>query len=1194
MAELSLEKLKRSQLVAILALAYVISGWLGLQLAIPPGYATGIFPPAGIALVALLAFGNRLWPGVWLGSFLMNALLIQGPTSAEGGLIAAGIATGATVQAWLGAHLVRGRVGYPAALASAGQALRFGVFGGALGCLASPTVGVATLCLAGKMPLGAAPINWATWWVGDALGVFVVGPVVWCLIGEPREIWRRRLGLLATTLGATLALVILAFVWAAQRETEQIRAEFANYGRKAEGALVAQVNAHLVALRSLERFIAVVEPRNLDPGKLMAFAAPLVVAQPGFQALSWNEWVDDAQRTAFESRLGHDIPQFRITERPPGGSVSPAVHRPHYVVVTLVAPFEGNQRAIGFDIGSDPVRAEAIERAIATRSIAATSRIRLIQADGNAQFGSLLLAPHFARPAAPGQSPTEAEAPLGFAVAVLRWDHLLQTTLAALDPGLVDACLVDRTGPQPTRLSGAQGCEGSASPVAYSGPVELGGRRLALELRPAATFSGAPRSLQAWALLVAGVGFSGMLGTLILTMSGERAAVEALVDERTLSLRSAVGQLDQAKDRLEMALKGSNQALWHWYRPDGRIHISDYDQGIFRGSAIPADLGLRELVSRHLDPMQRQEGRRQLLRILRGEALELAMDLRVENERGQPLWLRCLGRVVERDARGRAARMAGTLADITPQREAEGRLRQREAELRSITDNAPALIAHLDATHHVLFANRQFSRFFAMTPEASPRAPLSSVLPPAQTTVFQSMFQEAQQGLTAGFELRVPGPEGDLHTLEVKLVPDGPGRHGSPPGCILLATDITERKRLEADLLAARTRAEVASRAKSAFLANMSHEVRTPLNAVLGMTELALATELTGEQRDYLNSVLTCGRDLLGILNEVLDFAKIDTEAVEVDSVPFEPKEWIQAIVANHASTATQKGLRLDWSVAETVPPQLNGDPQRIRKVLNHLMDNAIKFTPAGGVAVSVELDSGAGGEAFLAVTVSDTGIGIAPELQDGIFDAFAQGDASTTRRHGGIGLGLAIACRLVKAMGGEMSLSSLPGQGSTFSFHVRVTRPDIPATAQARPRGFGPSLRVLVAEDDRTNRVVISRMVERMGHQVVAVEDGYAALEAMDQGRFDLVLMDVQMPRVDGLECTRMIRAREAHDGASHLMVVALTADALSKDRQRCREAGMDEFLAKPVAMADLEKVMAQVHRALEASADSTAGLNA
>ncbi|MBL8448099.1 MAG: CHASE domain-containing protein [Zoogloeaceae bacterium] len=1186
MAALRFEQILRSHPMPTLALAYAVTGWLGLLLAIPPGYATGIFPPAGIALVALLAGGDRLWPGVWLGSFLLNGLLANWPPSIGSSLIAAGIATGAALQARLGAYLVRRGVGYPATLTSASQALRFALLGGALGCLVSPTVGVATLSLAGKLPVANAPINWGTWWVGDALGVFVVGPLLWCLIGEPREIWRRRFATLATTLGTSLALVILAFVWAAQREMAQIQAEFASLGRKAEGALVAQINSHLAALRGLERFIAVVDPRQLDPGRFLAFAGPLVNTQPGFQALSWNEWVDDSQRTAFEARQRRDMPDFRITERSPSGGVEAAAKRPDYVVVTFVAPLKGNQRALGFDIASDPIRAEAIHRAIQSRSLAATSRIRLVQADGNAEFGSLLLLPYFTATPETTEPSMASAPPVGFAVAVLRWDYLLHATLAAIGSDKADACLVDRSAPKPVRLSGPEGCDDLApATIGYSGPFDLAGRALSLELRPRGGFHGdSHRALDAWILLVAGVGFAGMLGTLILSMSGEKVEIEALVDERTLALRSAVGQLDQTRDRLEMALKGSNQALWHWDRQYGRIQVIDFNRSIFNQGNGPIDMGLRELVSRHLDPARRHLERHSLLGVLRGTDNELAVDLRFGGESEPIRWLRCLGRVLERDSRGRAIRMAGTLADITPQREAELRLREREAELRSITDNAPALIAHMDGSRRLLFANHQLVRFFSCGSAASTGEPFPALLPPGQAEVFDSMFQEARQGPAASFELRVPGPDGDIRTLEIKLVADGPGQGGRSAGCILLATDITERKHLEAELLAARTRAEVASRAKSAFLANMSHEVRTPLNAALGMTELVLTTELTTEQRDYLTSALACGRNLLAILNEVLDFAKIDTEAVEVDNVPFEPREWVEATLAAYSTAAIQKGLALECSIAGNLPDQLSGDPIRIRKVLNHLIDNAIKFTATGGITVSVELDHGASGEEYLAVTVTDSGIGIAPELQDGIFDAFAQADTSTTRSHGGTGLGLAMAHRLVKAMGGEISLSSAQGQGSTFSFHVRVRRPNVqPATPDRR--GFGPGLRVLVAEDDRTNRFVIARMIERMGHQAVPVEDGYAALEALDQGAFDLILMDVQMPRVDGLECTRMIRNREAGSGSGHVMIVALTADALAKDRQRCLEAGMDDFLPKPVAMAALEGVVARVHRTMEGS---------
>ncbi|MEM1415499.1 MAG: ATP-binding protein [Myxococcota bacterium] len=664
----------------------------------------------------------------------------------------------------------------------------------------------------------------------------------------------------------------------------------------------------------------------------------------------------------------------------------------------------------------------------------------------------------------------------------------------------------------------------------------------------------------------------------------------------TTALRSAVRRAATAEQRLAETQRTSGVGSWSLDLATQEIWWSRQCFHVFGIHDWPAPPSFEQLLG-WLDAESRPEFLAQV-EACSTHGTPYSHEMPYDCDDGVRRMIEGRGRVIY-DDEGNPLALHGTARDVT-ERHARAEQTRLLAEVAARTHSAVIIT---DAEGRTEWLNEAFTRHagydLAFMRGKVPGRVLQGPDTDPETVKTMAMALASREG----FKVEVLNYTSDRKPywveLEVRPLYDAAGklRH-----FMAVQQDITERREVQAErarhlrdlqenhrrleeqaaaLVAARDDAMRASRVKSQFLANMSHEIRTPMNGVLGMLSLAEAAESRDELLDYIRTARGSAEALLTIINDILDLSKIEAEKMELERVPFVLREELAALRGMFEAGARQRGLDFAIEVGGDVPSAVVGDPVRLRQVLTNLVGNALKFTNEGGVSVDV---TRAGDESGyqLRFAVRETGVGIPKDKHAHVFDAFTQADGSTTRKFGGTGLGLAICARLARMMGGELSLESEVGVGSCFAFDATLPEASAPERrrSQAPLADELPPLRILVAEDNEVNALVARKLLEKSGHTVQVAPNGLEAAEtyARDGERIDVILMDMQMPVLDGLEATRRIREAERARGTLHVPIVALTANAMKGDDAKCLAAGMDAYVSKPLRLPELEAALRRV----------------
>ena len=1151
---------KKLAMIVAIALAYALSGRLGLMLAIPPGYASAIFPAAGVALAAVLLYGRVALPAVWLGSFLLNLWI-----GADAGRelhwaalpIPAAIALGATLQALTGAWLMRRFVGFPNALDDERDILKFIVLTGAVACVIGASIGVATLWQFGAVATEKIISNWANWWLGDVIGVLIVTPVLLAFLAPQSEQWRKRRLVLTVPLAIAVSIVVAGYVAVSHWEQQRIETEFSNRASKLGDDLERGAHDQLEALGWVARFFA--SSKTFERDDFHQFVAPIIASSSAIRAIEWAPLVRDAQRAVFEAQVrGEGFNDFQIVQRDSQSHSVRAATRPEYFPVTYIEPWIGNETALGYDLASESVRRAALEHAGSVGRPVATARVQLVQQNSEQPgWGVVVFFPVITL--------------RGYVLGVIPINDFAGTVLSQSDRDLFALELTDLSAPpESQRLYAVEAPNGSSAQVAltYTHKFDFAGRQWQARYVSTPEYMRQHTSWQPWWVLVAGLLFTSLLEIFLLAMTGRAARVERLIEARTR-------EVSQANRIVNEAQRIAHLGHWMW---DLKTHEETWSAEQARIFGLePSTLTIsHEIFVAAIHVEDREEVVNAIQAALIGRNSYRA-ECRILQSSGASRHVVCEGEV-ERNAAGTPVRMFGIVFDVTDRKMAEAEI--------------------VTAKEEALRANRAKSEFLSsMSHEL--RTPLNAVLGFAQLMSYDAQLPARHQDAVG--KIRAAGDHLlnlindvlDLSRIEVghvNLSMEAVELDSLLSECSSMVRPLADARGLR--YIAQKTCAGVyvrvdRTRLKQSVVNLLSNAVK--YNRERG--EIELGCEL--RDGNVHISVRDTGKGLSAAQQAQLfqPFNRLGQERGEIEGTGIGlviTKRLLELMnaemklhsVVNQGSTFTiellhvpapQAAAQKVQEVTKKPPPSSSGDTFTLL---------CVEDNPANMELVQILVGSIWPKARFLAAASAEAGLDIAFEQSPDVIlmdinlpgmDGYAaleklQADPRTAQ--------VPVLAVTANAMPDDIR------RGKAAGFTAYLTKPLDMALLISTVNGLltqrpvvEPVRRVLIAEDNPVNQQILHGMVQALGYPSDVVDDGVAALATVQKNSYAVVLMDCEMPHMNGYDATRAIR--QLTGIVARIPVVAVSAHASDEDAEQRVHAGMTDVLPKPVRVLQLKKLL-------------------
>ncbi len=952
-------------------------------------------------------------------------------------------------------------------------------------------------------------------------------------------------------------------------EIEKTEAHFNELVSDSEEKTSALLSSYEEVLRNGSGLFAA--SKKVDNKTWKSFQTLLDVTKrhPGMNGVGviWPYHENEIHKLVQEMKV-EGIPDFKVRSVQGATESSPQSLR---YIIKYIEPAISNKRVLGLDVGSEFNRRTAADLARDSGTAAITSKIVLFN-DQKKTPGFIYFFPIYKNGAALHSVKQRQAAHLGWIYSAIRYENLfselfLQTSnefelqvIEGKDPQALEKIVFNNF----SKDFGQKHFEVEKT-------IHMGQQDFIFRWAKSPAFFSDHNTIVAW------VGFCGALASLLLTnlmmamqLLGSRS--RSIAKELTKELSDSREKFQQGERRLLYALDGSNDGIWDWNVDKAEMYVSGKIAEIHGWPQLFQARSIKDFkVYAHPDDLKTMGD--SIKRVMSGQAESHEVETRYRTLTGEYRWVLTRGKISERDANGVPKRMTGVHIDIHELKKAQSLLQETQYQLANIANSVPTKVSLWNKDLRCEFANDLYGNWVGIPGAKLTGQFIKDLLSPEDFSERAETLNKALRGENLRFENEAVRPS-DLEKRFIITTYLPNENNGQRDGFFMFIQDITNLKKAELQAVEERKIAVEAANVKAQFLANMSHEIRTPLNGIIGMTNLIKATELNPQQKEYSEIILRSSDVLLNLINDILDFSKAEAGKLDLEVFDFNLSELVANVFESMRYSAAEKNIQLQNDLLSGGQQYFKGDPGRIRQVLTNLIGNAIKFTPHGTVTLGLLVQESMG-RSFLKFEIRDTGIGIPSSAKSRMFKAFSQADATMSRRFGGSGLGLSICKQLVQLMGGEIGVESDEGHGSTFWFslnlaHGQSEQRQIPAPIKQR----ATQARILIVEDNRVNQQIAVEILQNLGYATHAVGNGLEALEAIRESKFDLVLMDCQMPEMDGFEATRIIRQSESIN-LKNLPIVAMTANVFKVDEENCRAAGMNDYVSKPVHENELLRVI-------------------